>query len=523
MVWRRSTTWIGGLRGSRLFVLLVCALLLGACPEAWQPREKARGSALWLGTRSVPLEASDLARLTDAGVGEVFFHAARLEPFKPGGPLIPIEAPTPPPSMPATLAVAGEWTSGEDPAALADRVVESLRQLRFDIEDRGGVPAGLHFDLSAVDSFESYAEFLTRLRKELDRNLFLSTSLKRDWLDEPGVEQVARAVDFVVPFLYGQRVDETEDGKAWDFVELEIKLQKIEHWGTPYMIGVIELGTATHLGVKGAVKARTTRLSLQEMLWNRDLKLRPGFSLEGVNRRVYAVGAERATRVGKWELKSGEGVRVVRAATSDIEELTRLVDAWEVPNHLGQVYYRLPSEEEKLSLTLENLLNALDPSPASPELEFGVSLQRRTGRGWLMRFSIENTNGEITELSLIDSNYVQITALNGEFSARVKAGDFYRYELYKTQAGGEPRRDIRRPDLLRFHLPILEGRQQLTSGDVEVKVKGTPELELEGQFLLPDGRTLKVGPAIWRGGRFEGEEDVEGEEDAAEAAEVAGE
>ena len=36
----------------------------------------------------------------------------------------------------------------------------------------------------------------------------------------------------------------------------------------------------------------------------------------------------------------------IRAATSDIEELTRLVDAWEVPNHMGQVYYRLPSAEE---------------------------------------------------------------------------------------------------------------------------------------------------------------------------------
>jgi hypothetical protein len=156
-------------------------------------------------------------------------------------------------------------------------------------------------------------------------------------------------------------------------------------------------------------------------------------------------------------------------------------------------------------LTLENLLSALDPTPASPELELDVSLQRRTGRGWLVRVSIRNDNGEITELSLLDSNYVQARALGGEFSSRIKIGDFYRYELYRIDENGEPERDIRHPDLLRLHLPILEGRQQLTSGNVEVKVNGPPVLEVEGRFLLPDGRTLTVGPRTWRDGSFEDE------------------
>ncbi len=495
------------------------ALWLGACPESWRPPEKAPGSALWLGNHSDPLEASDLARLTEAGITEVYLTVARLEAFAPEGPLVALEVPDPPGSMPVTLAVNGEWTGAEEPESLAERVAEATRGLRFDVESRGGVPVGLHFDLGKVDSLDSYGTFLGHLRSELDRNLFLSASLKRDWLEAPGIETVTQAVDYVVPFLYGQRVSEAEDGGAWDYIELELKLRRLEELAVPYQIGVIGLGTATHLSSAGAVKARTTRLSIQEIVWNRDLKLRPGFSLEGVNRRVYAVVAERSTTAGKWKLKSGEGIRVVRAATSDIEELSRLVDAWEIPNHLGQVYYRLPSAEERMSLTLENLLNALDPTPASPDLEVDVSLQRRTGRGWLVRLSISNHNGEITELSLLDSNYIQATALDGVFSSRVGPGDFYRYELYRTRAGGEPQRDIRRPNLIRFHLPILEGRQQLTSGDVEIKVKGTPELEIVGRFLLPDGRTIDVGPRIWRGGKFDDE--IEAEE-APERPEAGG-
>ncbi len=503
----------------RTLPLIACALLIGACPESWRPPEKAPGSALWLGSHAEPLESRDLARLSDAGINEVYLTISRLEPGAPEGPLTRLEVPDPPRSMPVTLAVSGDWTGTEDVESLASRVTEAIRDLRFEVESRGGVPAGLHFDLGSVESFESYAKFLRSLREELDRNLFLSTSLKRSWIDQPGIEEVAGAVDFVVPFLYGQRVDEAEDGKAWDYIELELQLQKLEQLGVPYMIGVIGLGTATHLSKGGSVKARTTRLSLQEIVWNRDLRLRPGFSLEGVNRRVYAVVAEKSTRAGKWQLSNGEGIRVVRAATSDLEELTRLVDAWEVPNHLGQVYYRLPSAEEKLSLTLENLLNALDPTPASPALELDVSLQRRTGRGWLLRLSIANNNGEITELSLLDSNYIQAKAVDAEFSSRIKAGDFYRYELYNTRGGGEPKRDIRHPDLLRFHLPILEGRQRLTSGDVEIKVKGTPVLEVEGRFLLPNGKMVTVGPRIWRGGKFDDElEEADAEPQAADEA-----
>lgn len=503
--------------GAARWSLTLCGCLLaGGCFEAWQPREKAPGSALWIGTHSQPLEASETARLAEAEVGEVYLTVARLDVADPEGPLVRIEAPDPPPSMPVTLAIQGDWEGGVEPQTLADRVAEAARQLRFDAESRGGVPIGLHFDLLRVESFAGYAEFLQALRQVLDRNLFLSISLQRSWIGHPELAALAEAVDFVVPFLYGQRVNESEDGKAWDFVELEIQLQKLEELGVPYSIGVIGLGTATHLNENGGVKARTTRLSLQELLWNRSLKLRPGFSLEGVNRRVYAVVAERSTTVGKWSLRKGDGVRVVRAATSDIEELMRLVGAWENPRHLGQVYYRLPSSEERLSLTLENLFNALDPSPASPRLELDLSLQRRTGRGWLMRFSVANGNGEITELSLVDSNYIQVTARNGIFSSRVKPGDFYRYDLYRTREGGEPARDIRRPDLLRLHLPIMEGSQNLTSGDVELKVQGSPELELVGRFLLPDGRTLEVGPRIWSDGRFEDEVEAETEAAAGE-------
>ncbi len=489
-MYRRKTT--------SLTLLAAAALLLAGCPESWQKATKPPASALWIGSRSVALEPTDLARLKEVGVEELVATVARLDLTAPEGPLVRLEEiPELPPSVPVTLAVRGEgWGSG-DPEAAGGRVAEAARQLRFEIEGRGGLVRGLHFDLGEVGSLDAYAEFLKAVRRELDRALFLSASLRRDWLDDPGIADVGKAVNFVVPFLYGQRIYEEEDGSAWDFVELERKLRRLEEIGTPYMLGVISLGAATHLSSRGGVKGRRTGLSLQQILWNRSLKLRPGFSLEGVNRRVYEVAAEKPTRVGKWEVKTGEKVRVVRAATSDLEELMRLLGAWDLPHHLGQVYYRLPAADEGLSLSLGNLLNALDPTPASPDLLLDANIQRRTGRGWLVRFSITNQNGEITELSLMDSNYLQIRCLNGLFGQRVEAGDFYRFDLYRATDDGEMERTFRRSDILRLHLPILDGEQQVTSGDVEVHATGEPRLELFGQFLLPDGRTLTLGPQPW--------------------------
>jgi len=487
-------------RISRLLLIACLGFFLLACFEGLGSarRERTATSMVWLSPGSTLLEASSLVRLQDVGVTEAFISAAKLDFTAEEGPLIPQTVDNLPPSMPVTLVIQGKSFSlaVEDAEQGAEEVASAARQLRFAVESRGPIPLGLHFDLRRVAQMEALAAFLKILRGELDKEMFLSVSLHSGWLEREGIEDVVEEVDFVVPFLYGQRIYEEEDSKAWDFVVMEQRLQRLEELEVPYFLGVITLGTATHLKADGSVRARSTHMSLQEILWNQDLKLKPGFSLEGVNRRVYSVDAADATRVGRWEVAKGEGIRVVRGATSDLEELLRLLSAWELPNYLGVAYHRLPGGEEKLSLSLENLLNALARPPATPELELAAHLQRSTGRGWLVRFSITNRNGEITELSTLDSNYLEVHCLNGTFG-RAAPGDFYRYGLYRTREDGAVERTFRRSDIIRLHVPILGGEQRVDSGDIEVRVQGEPEFVLTGSFLLPDGRTLAVGPVSW--------------------------
>ncbi|MCG8461399.1 MAG: hypothetical protein MI919_34385 [Holophagales bacterium] len=488
-----------GRRLALLFTPFLCLLLTG-CPETWDRQQKSSLSAIWVSSESQTLSTSEVARLKDSGVEEAFLTVARFD-GSADPPLERLEIPDLESGLPATLVVEGAWSAGEPEAdRLAGQISESVRQLRFDVESLGVLVVGIHFDLRPVRDFATYGRFLSRVNDGLEEGIFLSATMERKWLGSEELGRVADAVDFVVPFLYGQRLGEAEDGDAWDFASLERYLQQVEQLGVPYQIGAVILGTASHISRSGT--SQTTRQDLPSILWNRSLALKPGFTLEGVDRRVYSVVAEEDTRVGGFKVRANDQIRVVRAATSDLEELLRRVDLWDIPNHLGQVYFRVPSEDEGLSLHIESLLNALSDEPASPELGFTVSVQRRTGRGYLVRFGLENKNREFTELALLENNYLQVTLEQGELTTKVDPGDFYRFELYRRD-GDSFERTFRDPNMLRVHVPILEGQQRVSTGDVEVVVRGEPRFLLEARFLLPDGRTLELGPRIWSKGKLE--------------------
>lgn len=489
-------------------ILGAAVLLLTGCQDGTARLEKSQASAIWIGYGSEQPAQSTLARLRDSGVEEAYIAAARFEP-NADQILEPQKLPPMDSSMPLTLGIRGDFTTGTPDQAeeIGSRFAEAAKQLRFDVESRGALVVGIHLDFVQVSPavFPAYAAFLKSLNRGLSEDLFLSISLHRSWIGDEGLAAVADAVDFVVPFLYGQRVNEADTGEAWDFAQLESRMRTLESLDVPYQLGVVTLGTASWIDSQGTLKARTTRRSMIDLLQSSSFRLRPGFSFDDANRRVYIMGAESKTELDDWNLAAGDTIRMVRMATSDLEELLRLVDVWGLPNHLGQLFYRLPSEQEGLSLGSESLLLAFDPRPAVPELDFEVSVLRRTGRGWLVRIAVVGKNREFTELAVLDNNFLQVRAEGTAFSRNVRVGDFTRFEIFKAGADGALEPTRRNPDVLRLFLPILEGYQKAQTGNIEVLGSADPVFVLEGSFLLPDGQTLKVGPKRWSDGKFDDE------------------
>lgn len=489
-----------------LIALCLCVVLMlpGCGGGGFGRQSKSPGSAVWVGSRSDALTSSLWARLKEAGVEDVFVQAAAFDTQEAEllKPATFAELPT---SAPTTMVIGGKLAVDVAGApALAARLADGLRDLRSSVESKGVLVNGVHLDFLEVSALEAYAEFLKALRQALDKGVFLSISVPRAWLDRgEELKQVVAPVDYLVPFLYGQRLDEVENSAAWDFTALERSVRAVENLDKPFRLGLVTLGSAAHTTASGGIKARITRLSMQDLMRNRSLSLRPGFSLEGANRRVYVLVADRPTLVGEWQLVAGETVRVVRSASADLEELNRLIDVWRLENYLGMVFFRLPNVDERLSMSAESMISLLAPDAATPELRFEANVQRRTGRGYLVRFGVTNASGEYTELALIDNNYLEIRCVNGQFGTNSSAGDFLRYDLFRDLGGGKLERTFRGPEILRLFVPLLEGQQTVMSGDIEVISRGEPRFELIGRFMLPDGQTLEMTPTVFANGKLE--------------------
>ncbi len=477
-------------------LLVVLAVLAGGCLGGARP-EKAGGSALWLTRDSGEFTASAQKRLAELGLKEIYLDAAELD-WDGGMRLRRIQAPAIPRRTPTTLVVSGLWLPGDrPPEQMATALLSELSSLRIEAEQNGRLVTGFHFAVEPGENAESLGKTLGRLRTTLGNNIFLSASLGRKELEGPGAQAIADGVDYVVSLLYGQRPGEAEDATAWDLEAVEANFRRLEALGRPYFTGAVTMGTARWRGRDGKAKGFSTMLSLGELIAARNLELRPGFSLLGIDRQVWEFVARGPARAGEWSLAPGDSIRVVRTATPFMEEFRRRVGAWESPNRLGEVFYRLPRAGERLSLSVDNLIDVLAPDAAAPILKLALERVAASDRRWLVRVHLVNASSESSDLAFFDSNFVQL-AVSGATIGEVATGEFQRFEVLADGEKGTMRA-FREADTLRLFLPLVEEYREATSGTIELELtQRLPVLTISATFLLADGRTLAVAPQDWQ-------------------------
>jgi hypothetical protein len=458
---------------------------------------KGPGVAVWVAPGSAPLDATLASRLTDAGVAEYFVESAELHWEAGHARLHLLQAPRPPRRVPATLVITGAWPSTDvDAKAAAAELAQGIQGLRLGAEQQGWLPVGVHFDLAVPGSLERYGDTLYELRDKMDDRLYLSATLPRRDLARGGLDRFVEPLDFVVSFVYGQRPNEPEDPTAWDLQSVEGTVHSLEKLERAYYLGAVTVGTATLRDAKGATRATSTELDLGTLVWQPRFELKRGFTLEGIDRQVYEFRARSPVTVGPWSLATGESVRVVRAATTNMEEFRRRCGAWQASHLLGEVFWRLPAENEKLSMDAANLVDALSSEPSRPGLEILVERTAARGREWRLQVSLIDHNDEDTDVSYLDSNYLDLW-VEGARIADVAAGDFARFELsYHGERG--TMQALRQADRVRLFAPIVEGRQQLTTGPVVLELAGRDAvIRTSGNFLLTDGQFLTLETREW--------------------------
>lgn len=430
-------------------VSVLCWLSVG-CFGGARP-QKQPGAALWLTRESGELTAEAQTRLADLGLKEIYLDAAEIE-WRGNPHLRRIEAPTIPPRTPTTLVIYGGWSPGDRPPdGLATALLNELSGLRVNAEQRGLKVVGYHFEVDAGNHATSFGKSLGRLRTLLGSQYFVSAGLRRQALEGPDAQAIAAGVDYVVSRIYGQRPGEAEDPTAWDLEEVEKSFRRLEGLGCPYFTGAVTLGTASWRARGGETRAFTTELSLGELIHRRNLELKPGFSLEGIDRQVWEFVATGPARVRAWDLAAGESVRIVRTATPLLEEFRRRVGAWESSRRLGDVLYRLRRDDERLSLSVDNLADVLDPDATEPLLDLRLEKESATASQWRVRLHLANKGTESTDLAFFDSNYVQLE-VNGATIGEVSPGEFHRFELLADGEQGTMRA-FREANMVRLFCP----------------------------------------------------------------------
>jgi hypothetical protein len=433
------------------------------------------------------------------GIGEVFLDAAVLT-WQGSRPVFePLEMPILPRRTPATLVVRGRWAPGEgDASQVTAALVEAIRDLRQRSADVRALPVGVHLDLAPEGDLQDYGEGLALLAEALPASVDLSATVNRQWLSDPQVASLGGA-DYLVAMLYGQRPGEVEDPRAYDFREMEQGLRRLEEIGCPYLLGVVKVGTALRIDVSGVQVDWTTEGSLKSLATHPGMTLEHGFTLEGIDRQLYAFVADRPVRVGDWDLSKGEKIRAVATSVPHLQEMYRLLGVWDLPGMRGVVFFRHAAATERFGVPLEGLPGALGEGPSDPILNMQLDLLRTDSRRLVLEFVLRNESPHPTDLGGVESNRVQVVCRGGSFG-RVRAGDFQRFDLLSPDPSGKLVRTVRYPSVLQLFVPMLDGGESVSSGPVEVLVHGgvTLELMVEADFLVPYGRRAEFGPEIWR-------------------------
>lgn len=475
-------------------LLVVGLVVVAGCAGRWGGPERQPGSALQVAGGK--LSAPQLADLEGVGIRELFVEAGRLswEADVPTiSPTLSFDAPR---RLSCTLVVRGAWPEGQESVAAAD-LLRQLEDLRVAAEEKGLFATGFHLELQGLSDPSFAGEVVRGLQRDLDPQLLLSATIPRDLLEHADIKELTKALDFVVVLLYGQRPGEAEVAKTWDFQQVELGTRALEELGTPYLVGVSILGSTTLLE-NGRVLATTTEVGLGDLVNNRALAVEHGFTLEGIDRQVYSFRAEQSTQAGSLAVTAGQRLRLVRSSTPHLEELSRLFGAWNTPGRLGELYVRMPDDRDRTGLAVENLVNALGPSPIMPDPDVTIESLAPGSKTLRLRVRLENRSLEPTDIGFVGHNFVELVASQA-FWNEVDAGSFQRFDLLKPDRSGELMRSLQRPTVLRFYVPLLEAGQVYESGVIELwPTDVDPRIQVGANFLVPSGRSASFGPREWQ-------------------------
>ncbi|MGV3617724.1 MAG: DUF3142 domain-containing protein [Fimbriimonas sp.] len=369
--------------------------------------------------------------------------------------------------------------------ALARDVAKGIRQATEAAAKVGVRFKGVQLDIDCPTRvLPRYAELLRAVRPHV-KGSFSITALPT-WITSSKLEEVADAVDFIVPQFYEGRTGRTLDDlqPVSDAAALRKGLDRLGRMGRPFHAGLAAYGHAMLFTREGRLTAMYRGLSPEDAMRHPSLRFEAAGPLGDSGEDRLVMRALRPDANGR-----GQGYQIAYTLPT-AAMVRRQIQAFREArpaNARGFILYRFPEPEEAMALPLRSVRSAFRPEPAKPSLD--VKLESKAVPWALIGKDAEGGVARDLTVKAVATGEVGTAATPGAVTVVVELdrpgvegaapGDFDEVRLGRVEADGtlrtaSPAR-ANAVMLTRHHL--LPG-QRLRSGAIEIGSDGAKRARL---------------------------------------------
>jgi hypothetical protein len=375
----------------------------------------------------------------------------------------------------------------------------------------GSVVDGLQLDLDIPTRLLSgYAKLLRVLRTRLPGATRLSITGLPTWIESSELRQVLKYVDFWVPQAYGAKIAENTEEFAAIATPREVAstVDGARMLGYPFYVGLPAYSYTSLYSVSGHLIGLRGDVSPRDLLTNRELELirssgaQPsGPEARGIAENVavgcrYDFRARADTGIGGFTVRQGETLAFSSMTASVLRACSRVVRERAGGLLLGICVFRLPGDDDKANLVIEQVAAALEDKDSGP-LGFDVEAGKGPDPAQLSLAvlntsnvaSIIGTDAVQLELEVPSGSLREITGLDG-----FRSGDGLYSPNDTGDAGTITPCTIRRANLVRLGAPCWVPGSRLRA---MLQFRSPPKQDLRATMRVrtDDGRVL-VGQRV---------------------------
>ena len=316
----------------------------------------------------------------------------------------------------------------------AEVVADTYRSDRSRAKNDGVEIAGLQLDLDVPTRLlPRYAELLKRVREMIPPDAALSITGLPTWADSNDIHAVLEAVDFWTPQCYGSTIPTrlSERAPISSPKEVERMIVKARKLEKPFYAGLAAYGYSILYDKRGDLIELRGDIDAAAVAVNKNFELVDSRnfnanSSDGQMRLEYRAKADAV--LDGLIVKSGETLVLDQPTAESLRAAARAVRENAGDLLLGICVFRIPSESDKTTLSIEEITAALGDREV--KISTGITLKARSDRELLI---IAENSGESSGVLTIDIDVPagSVDGVNG-------MSGFHDYQAMCRPVGGGP-------------------------------------------------------------------------------------